>query len=346
MKMTYRGRRRLRKLGVFLGITLAVALVALVCWFLWLGRFVVYSADGAKIRLGETPTFEHGVVALPPENPTVAVHYNEGEDKVNTSSELTQISGAYATTQMLVDGVDEVDTAIQALPSGSAVMLDLKSIYGNFYYSTNIPGATQTDALELEPVDSLIQRLDKSDRYLIARVPAFRDRSFGLENTNCGLPVSGGYLWADDENCYWLNPTSSGTLSYLISIAEELRDLGFDEVVFTEFRFPSTDQIIFDSSLSRSEALAQAAKVLVSTCATEQFAVSFETDDEEFALPEGRTRLYLTDVSAAKVQSVLDQSTVPVKESQLVFITETNDTRFDVGSVIRPLSTAPAEPAP
>lgn len=345
MKMTYRGRRRLRKFGIFLGITLAVALVVLVCWFFWLGRFVVYTADGAEIRMGETPSFEDGVVAVPPENPTVAVHYNEGEDKVNTSSELTQISGAYATTQMLVDGVDAVDTAIQALPAGSAVMLDLKSIYGNFYYSTNVPGATQTDAVDLDGVDSLIQRLDRSDLYLIARVPAFRDRSFGLENTNCGLPVSGGYLWADDENCYWLNPTSSGTLSYLISIAEELRDLGFDEVVFTEFRFPDTNQIIFDSSLSRSEALAQAAEVLVSSCATEQFAVSFETDDEEFALPEGRTRLYLTGVSAAKVQSVLDQSTVPVKESQLVFITETNDTRFDVGSVIRPLSTAPEEPA-
>lgn len=339
MNMTYRTRRRLHKLGVFLGVFSAAALVGLICWFLWLGRFVVYSADGAHLRLDQPYTFEGGEVAVPPEEVTVAIHYNEGDDKVNTSSELGMISGAYATTSMLLDSIEAVDTAIQQLPPGSAVMLDLKSIYGNFYYNTNVSGAPVADALDTNVMDRLIRSLASSDYYLIARMPAFRDRAFGLENTGYGLPTSRGYLWSDDQNCYWLDPTSSGALSYLISIANELRDLGFDEVVFTEFCFPSTDKIVYKSSLTKAEAIAQAANILVTSCATEQFAVSFQSDDEAFPLPaEGRTRLYLTGVSAAKAQAVLDNSTVPVRESQLVFLTETGDTRFDIASVLRQLT--------
>lgn len=338
MTVTYRTRQRLHTAGKVLRVLLLAALVIWICWFIWLARFVVYSADGAHLRFDKPATFEGGEVAVPPENITVAIHYNEGSDKVNTSSELGQISGYYASTAMLLDSVEKVDLAIQELPAGSAVVLDLKSIYGNFYYNTEIPGAPVADALDASQVDRLIRNLVNSDFYLIARIPAFRDRAYGLENTHYGLAVSGGYLWWDEENCYWLNPTSNGSLSYLIAIATELRELGFDEVLFHEFRFPDTDSVIVNSSLSRSEAIAKAAEKVVSSCATEQFAVSFETDDQSFPLPEGRCRLYLTDVSASMAQSVLDASTVPVKESQLVFFTETNDTRFDIASVVRMLT--------
>lgn len=338
MKMTYRTRRRLRRLWITLSCLLGLALVAGVCWFFWLARFVVYSADGAELRLDQPHSFEGGVVAEPPVEETVAIHYNEGSDRVNTSSELGQISGSYATTTLLLDSVSAVDNAISQLPASSAVMLDLKSIYGNFYYSTNIYGAPVADQIDSAAVDRLIRNLAASDHYLIARVPAFRDRAFGLENTSYGLPTSRGYLWSDDQSCYWLDPTSNGALNYLISIAGELRDLGFDEVVFYEFRYPDTNQIVTNSSLTRQEAIAQAASILVTSCATEQFAVSFQSDDPNFPIPEGRSRLYLTDVPGVKAMAVYNEIALPVKESQLVFLTETNDTRYDVASVLRLLA--------
>ena len=336
--LTYRTRRTLGKLGKFLVISAIVFVVVWVCWLLWLGRFVVYTADGAQFRLDQPYIFEGGEVAVPPEHETVAVYYNEGSDKVNTSTELGIIYGYYATTNMLLDSVEDVEKAISDLPSGSAVMLDLKSIYGNFYYNTTIPGAPVADQIDADAVDKLISRLAMADYYLIARVPAFRDRAYGLENPNYGLPTSKGYLWSDDKSCYWLNPASNGALNYLISIANELRELGFDEVVFTEFLFPEASAIVFNSAMTCSEAIAQAANVLVTSCATETFAVSFQTEDQSFVLPQGRTRLYLTNVSAAKAQAVMDTIDVPVKESQLVFLTETFDTRYDICSVMRPLS--------
>lgn len=337
--LTYRTRRRLNALWKFLMVSAVVFVVVWICWILWLGRFVVYTADGALFRLDEPYTFEGGEVAVPPENPTVAVYYNEGSDKVNTSTELGIIYGYYATTNMLLNSVEDVEKAISDLPSGSAVMLDLKSIYGNFYYNTAIPGASVADQIDSAAVDKLISRLALSDEYyLIARVPAFRDRAYGLENPNYGLPTSRGYLWSDDKSCYWLNPANNGALNYLISIANELREMGFDEVVFYEFRFPDTDGIVFNSSMTRSEAIAQAANILVTSCSTEQFAVSFQTEDQSFSLPQGRSRLYLANVSASKAQAVMDSIDLPVKESQLVFLTETFDTRYDICSVMRPLA--------
>lgn len=317
-----------------MGCLVLVSILVWACWLVWLDRFVVYSADGARLDFSRTIDTD-GEEALPPEAGTVAIHYNEGEDAVNTSTELTQITGYYVTTRMLLDGVDAVDAAIKALPSGSAVMLDLKSIYGNFYYSTDVPGSSVADQIDPETVDALIENLAKSDTYLIARIPAFRDRAYGLENTAYGLAVEEGYLWSGEDNCYWLDPTSNGTMFYLTAIITELRELGFDEVVLTDFCFPPTDEIVFSGD--REQAIQAAAEALVSACSTSRFAVSFVTDSPGFSLPQGRSRMYLTGVDAGAAQSIFDGNALPLKEAQLVFLTETNDTRFNITSVVRPL---------
>ena len=94
-------------------------------------------------------------------------------------------------------------------------------------------------------MDLLIEDMTNRNLYLIAAVPAFRDRAYGLEHTNIGLPYIGGNgaLWLDEQSCYWLNPGKNGTINYLDQIAEELEIMGFDEILFTDFRFPETDQL-------------------------------------------------------------------------------------------------------
>lgn len=338
MKLTYRTRRRLHRLGVAIGYLLLAALIIGICWVIWLERFVVYTDDGVRLDFDYTSPAGTTQIAQPPEEATVAIYYNEGEDQINTSSELTQLRGYYATTSMLASSVDNVASTIDSLPAGSAIMLELKNGYGSFFYSSKLTGAPTTDQLDVTKVDELIQKLAAKDIYLIARVPAFRDRAYGLEHTTYGLAVSsGGYLWAGDDNCYWLNPTSNGALSWLISITTELKDLGFDEVVFTDFCFPDTDNITFDSSMTRQEALEAAAETLVSTCATSKFAVSFESANPAFNLPEGRTRLYLTNVDASDAAQVSESTTVADKTINLVFLTNTNDTRFEAFGVMRPM---------
>lgn len=338
LKLTYRSRRRLHRLGVTLGYLALAAVVVLVCWFVWLERFLVYTDNGAELRFDYESPAGTPQIASAPSEATVAIYYNEGDDFVNNSTELAQLHGYYADFSVLSRGVEGVAAQIQQLPEDSAVMLDVKTGFGTFCYSSTLDEAPATDQLDVVKMDAMIRELASNGTYLIARVSAFRDRNFGLNHTVYGLPVSSGaYLWADSENCYWLNPTSNGTLSRLISIASELREIGFDEVVFTDFRFPDTTDILFQSSMSRQEALESAAATLVSSCATGTFCVSFETDNASFRLPEGRSRLYLTGVAATEAAETAENANVTDPAIHLVYLTSTNDTRFDEFGVMRPM---------
>jgi hypothetical protein len=144
-------------------------------------------------------------------------------------------------------------------------------------------------------------------------------------------------LFVDEGGCYWLNPTKQGTVTYLVQIVTELKSLGFDEVVFDSFTFPDTKykRVDFDEA----EALAIAAKTLVTSCATERFAVSF-VQTADFALPDGRSRLYLKDAAAADAALLAQQTGLADPAARLVFLTEIHDTRFDDYSVLRPLDAA------
>lgn len=343
LNLTWRTRRRLKTAGILLGTVLALALAAWLCWILWLGRFVVYSRDAVRLDFNwQTPGAF--VAAEPPEEPTINILYDDGsETVVQRNQALAQMNGCYITAQMLTDDIAAVEALIREQPKGTAIMLELKSGSGTFYYDTELPQASVSSRIDKEALESLLSYLAKADYYIIAQIPAFRDRAYGLENTSSGiLHSSGGYLWAGSDRCYWLDPAKSGPRNYLISIGTELRDLGFDEVVFTDFSFPPTEDILYEGD--KLTVLNETAQHLVYNLMTEDFCVSFLCNEEGFVLPEGRTRLYRDGVDASMAQSVADSVTVPNTQINLVYLTEANDTRFDTFSVLRPLSLGVTQP--
>ena len=94
---------------------------------------------------------------------------------------------------------------------------------------------------------------------LIARVPAFSDPEYALKHQSQALPLYNGALWTDEHDCYWLNPYSNDVQGYLTSIALELAGLGFDEVLFDNFYFPDSDRISWTGSVTKQEAILDAA---------------------------------------------------------------------------------------
>lgn len=340
MNIPYRTQRTLKRAAVAALIVILVAALVGLCWFIWLKRYIIYTRDqGAVLDMGLSAQFPEGEAAVPPpEQETVSIYYNEGDNAINTSKELTKIAGYYADTAALEKGVDTVLQQASVLAPGTPVMLEVKSGKGNFFYSSTVSDKRHK---KIDPLamDNLIQELDKKGLYLIAKLPALRDYHYGLIHDEDGLFVaSGRYLWADDGYCYWLNPTRQGTIAWLVQIVTELKNLGFDEVVFDDFRFPDTDNLKF--SADKNEALATAARTLVTTCTTDKFAVSFVGQDASFALPEGRSRLYLENVAAADAAGIAQQIQLDAPDARLVFLTQIHDTRFDEYSVLRPLEAA------
>lgn len=337
MNIPYRTQRLLKRLAVIALIAALVLALLALCWFLWLDRYVVYTRDGAMLDFERTSEDIVGQAAVPPSNDNlISIYYNEGDDTVETSKELGKMAGYYIDTAALTSSIDTVMTQVKALPAGTPVLLEVKNSFGSLYYNSSA-STFRSDSIDTAKVDELIKLMNQLDLYTIACLPALRDYSFGLNYEKNGLPTAGGYLWADEDYRYWLDPTKEGTLSYLAGLGNELRSLGFHEVVFMDFCFPDTSSIVFNGD--KPQALASAAQFLVDSCSTKSFAVSFQLSDG-FTPPAGRSRVYVTGADAIGAQTIAENSGVADTTINLVFITDLYDTRFDEYSVLRPLSFA------
>lgn len=338
MAIPYRTQRALKRLGITVLIIAVVAVLFVVCWFMWLGRYVVYDRDaGVRFDMERSSLDIQGEPMRNKEKlPQVNVFYNEGENAIVDASDMTKLQGYYISQEDLEKDITAIQPQLEALEKGTPVMIDVKSITGAVFYDSKA-SEFRNSAISTKAMEDLLQYMNSRGLYTIARMPAFRDYNFGLNNVEYGLPTSGGYLWTDDSYCYWLNPASQGTRSYLISLITELKNMGFDEVVLSEFYFPDTTEIVFDGD--RNQAVVDAAKVLSDSCSTAAFTVSF-VGKPGFALPEGRSRLYIEDAEPAQAKALAEGCGLEEPELYVVFITELHDTRFDEYGVLRPLSAA------
>ena len=336
MIVPYRTQRVLKRILTALAVLAVVLAVVCACWLLWVQRYVVYTADGKVTLNFDLPPVSGGQLAVPPEDVDIPIRFDQYDEMAGATTELTQMLGYYVERTELQD-IDKVIAQIKALPAETAVMVDVKGIKGDFYYSSAV-GSNRSGSISTEKMDELIAYLKRTGRYAIARIPALKDYHYGLNHVPDGVHhSSGGYLYMDDDGCYWLHPASEGTLSYLTQIIMELKGLGFDEVVLDDFQFPETTSILVNGD--KAEMLTNAAKVLMSACATDSFAVSF-VRSAEFTMPQGRTRMYVEGMDALQAAAFAANSGVPDTAVNLVFLTELYDTRFDVYSVMRPLSGA------
>ncbi len=339
MIFSYKTRRGFRRLINTLLALAAIAIVALLCWLLWLQRFIIYTDQGAILDFSLSQTLPQGVEAKPLEpGPSVSIHYGQDSDPdPNAPQGPQKLVGYYVTVQELLDDLPGVLQKLQALPQGTAVLLDVKNHWGYFYYPTTV-GQTTARNFDMAAMSQFLEQVNSLGLHTIARLPAFRDYDFAAANNSCGLPVKEGYLWVDEARCYWLDPSDDLVLTYLIQISKELEQLGFDEVLFQDFRIPESESIVFQGD--RIQALEKAAKTLVTACGSEDFTVSFLAAGQMMTLPEGSCRLYLQDVAAVDVSDQLAQYSLLDPATQIVFIAQTGDTRYDVAGTLRPLDMA------
>jgi len=344
MRIPYRTQRLLRRLGIVFLIFLMLFIIAWFCSVVFLERHVVYTRQGAMLDLSVSANDLIGEVATPPVGSTdITIFYNEGDDAINLSDELQQLDGYFIDIDMLKTDISGAWDLLEPLSANTPIMIDLKGGYGSAYYSSTLPGIITSSEVSVASVDELIGYMSEKNFYKIARISALRDYNYGLNHVPAGLMhVNGLGLWPDEGHCYWLDPTKEETISWLTSIIKEIKNMGFDEVVLTDFRFPDTDMIRFDGD--KPTALVEAANKLIAACGEKDFAVSFEVQDYSFALPEGRTRMYVENVSATNVGMVVGKTEETILDPQirLVFIAETNDTRFNAYGCLRPITASTA----
>lgn len=87
-------------------------------------------------------------------------------------------------------------------------MVELKSGYGVFFYSTKISGAKTSESLAnaigIDRVDAFLQKLKNKGCYMIAKVSAFQDYEYGNSNVPTGLYMTSG------RDCGWMTRAVTG----------------------------------------------------------------------------------------------------------------------------------------
>ena len=338
MNIPYRTRRMLTQVGTVLLAILLILIIVWFCWVIWIERYIVYTRDGAELDLEISANEIIGEAAVPPVGSSnVSIYYNEGANAVELTNEMSRLDGYYIDSDALTNDIEQIRSDLKHLSAGTPIMIDLKGGYGSFYYTSALPDAVQSASVSATEVDALITELRTKGFYLIGRVSAFRDYNYGLNHVLSGLPVRGKqYLWSDDGGYYWLDPTDTSALGWISSIVNEVKSLGFNEVVLADFRFPAGEKYSFSGD--KEKALIDAANSLISSCGGDTFTLSFSVATPSFALPEGRSRIFLADVSPQDVGAKAAQVSFDDPQVRLVFITNLNDTRFNDYGVLRPIS--------
>jgi hypothetical protein len=326
MNISYRTRLLLRRIFSVTATVLAITLVVIVCAVVWLQRYVVYTDEGAKLVFDQAKDLPDPQLPQPQTPPEATIHFSDKPFREG----LQQLSGYYIAPEDLMKDPEAVRTRLEKLPSGTPVLLDVKGYRGYFYYSTQV-GRTTSGSYDMSKMDDLIRWLDGSDLYVIARLSSLRDFDLAHNDNSCGLAKTNGALYSDKGRYglgYWLDPTKDRVITYLTDVLLELRQLGFDEVVLDNFRYPNADNLAFKGD--RNAALASAAGKLIAACANENFTISFSGTDSGFVLPDSRCRLYLENIAPEEAQNAWAEANVTEKRLHLVFLAPDGDRRYQI----------------
>ena len=334
---SYRTKQRFRKILWALLLVVVIAAALLILTVVFMERFVVYTQDGAYLDFGRSTYRDRD---LPPETsppvtglPEITINYADPNGMAEDSELIT---GYYIDLEMLQDASAVLD-AVRALDTPCTILIDLKGGNGNFYYSCGIDGAPRAD-VDIATVDAIISYLKNHGFTMIACVKTLQDSAFALEHYSGSLVTPQGVLWVGD-GFYWLDPSSETVVAYLKQIARDLAGKGFKEIVFTDFRFPDSTQIVYNSDKGRTERMQDLADELLNFFASSSITISFGNPAQDFALALP-SRVYISNVSGSGVKGTLTGFTnLEDVNKQLVFLTGSKDNRFEGCQLLRPLLT-------
>ncbi|MCG8336930.1 MAG: putative glycoside hydrolase, partial [Proteobacteria bacterium] len=123
----------------------------------------------------------------------------------------------------------------------NAYVIDIKSDYGLVQYKSKIPQVLAANAYT--PVYDpkvLIKKMHDNGIYVIGKMTCFLDRTYPKHNNDLAIKKANGDLMVYGHDLHFLDPTKKGSWEYLLKIAQEAVELGFDEIQFDYIRFPET----------------------------------------------------------------------------------------------------------
>ena len=123
----------------------------------------------------------------------------------------------------------------------NAFVIDMKDEFGLNYVSAKPLHRKNSGAGSrgvVRDVRALVDSVKAHGLLPIARIVAFKDPVAAAANPGWTIRKQDGSVWIDKEGHTWVNAHSREVWEYNLAVAEELIDLGFEEIQWDYIRFP------------------------------------------------------------------------------------------------------------
>lgn len=243
---SYRGRGSKWKILIALILLLVIAAAASV---IYLQQYLVYGADGRRwldLPWWQTEK-EDASPAVNEQDPElgagVDIVVQEPEEPEPKAMVVRSLASAPLTQ---ADWEAFKAASIPAGEEDSAVAVRLKIPNGTVYFesASAVSGTVKVAREAGETAAALSALTSEEGLHTIAVMSCLQD--YKAANTNAkgrGLRNKGGYIFYDGSNSLWLDPTKPAAREYVCAIAREIAELGFDELLLTDFCYPTVGRI-------------------------------------------------------------------------------------------------------
>lgn len=145
---------------------------------------------------------------------------------------------------------ERVQQAADNLVEGNALMLEMKPRSGQLVWNSKAPLAvsyglsTDTEFSNNLPalISAVKNREDGKEVWLAAQISCFVDDMLASRSAQYALRTEYGMNYADESGT-WLDPYNADVRNYILDLARELYEMGFDEVVLADVRHPVVDTV-------------------------------------------------------------------------------------------------------
>ena len=272
---SYRGRQGSWRW--LLTLVLVVILVA-ACLFLFLQRFVTYSDDGSyhldlpvfdRLGIGNDeqstnePEQDVNLVIEEPEEPETEPE-QEPEEQEPEEQEPVHTEIPYSPRRLIGFASLPADEAemLAALETVGAdgFVFTAKADKGAVCYTSAV--ALPQSVMENAASEELVSRLCAMEGiYTVAKVNCFHDSDYAFANMEAaGICQKNGYIWYDYQSNHWLDPEKEAARAYVIDLALECAQMGFDELLLEDMCYPHRGKLYkidySQNTMAKADALA------------------------------------------------------------------------------------------
>ena len=259
----YRGRSSGLKTVL---VILLILILLLACAFLFLQHYIIYTDDGG-IRL-DLPSFSERTDDPPQKSepavePDVQLHIDgivqpkPVEDAAPPVQKDVKVRKLAELEQLPADGA-ALRASLEAAGANGFVYT-VKNHAGQVYYGSEV---ALRDAVAVGSADrAALEALCGDEEVIsVARLNCFHDSYYAWTHMEeAGVCQSTGYIWYDFISYFWLDPDKEDARDYVIALALECAQMGFDELLLEEMCYPTKGKLekidYSGNTLSKSDAL-------------------------------------------------------------------------------------------